>query len=88
MASKISRPVSKKLVNLPLPPKNAEVVQKLQPIGQPTDGIMVAAVDPRPAGQLEPHHAVAESGRDLRMLDRLRRVLIQERSHPGRPLLP
>ena len=27
-------------------PKNADVVQKLQPMGQPTDGIRVAAVSP------------------------------------------
>ena len=36
----------KKLTNFPLPPKKAEVVQKLQPMGQPTDGMMVAAVAP------------------------------------------
>ncbi len=29
---------------VPLPPKKEEVVQKLQPMGQPTEGMMVAAV--------------------------------------------
>ena len=33
-----------------MPPKNADVVQKLHPIGQPTDGMMVAAVLPLSPG--------------------------------------
>jgi len=36
-----------KLWKFPLPPKNEEVVQKLHPIGRPTDGITVAATDLR-----------------------------------------
>ena len=39
---------------LPLPPKKAEVVQKLQPIGHPTEGIMVAAVSRVLSGTLMP----------------------------------
>ncbi len=53
-ASKTSLPVFRKLMNLPLPPKNADVVQKLQPIGQPTDGMIVAAVEPIRFGSLSP----------------------------------
>src|SRR5207244_2546008 len=44
ITSNSSSPVSKKLTNFPLPPKNDDVVQKLHPMGQPTDGMMVAAV--------------------------------------------
>ena len=51
---KSSAPVSKKLTNFPLPPKNADVVQKLQPIGQPTDGMIVAAGLPPPRGAGNP----------------------------------
>src|ERR1035441_4172791 len=40
--------------NLALPPKNAEVVQKLQPMGQPTDGMMVAATAPLVCGSFIP----------------------------------
>ena len=54
MTSKSSSPVSKKLTNFPLPPKNAEVVQKLQPMGQPTEGMMVAAVAPLRSGKRMP----------------------------------
>ena len=54
MALKISWPFSKKLTTLPLPPKKAEVVQKLQPIGQPTDGMIVAAGLPPPFGPCRP----------------------------------
>src|SRR5215207_8562533 len=46
MMSNNSRPVLKKLRYLPLPPKNADVVQKLHPSGQPTEGITVAQVEP------------------------------------------
>src|SRR5579862_2401730 len=38
MTSNNSSPVSKKLTNFPLPPKKADVVQKLHPMGQPTEG--------------------------------------------------
>src|SRR3972149_810428 len=38
-----SSPRSRKVTDLPLPPKNSDVVQKLQPIGQPTDERIVAA---------------------------------------------
>ncbi len=41
-------------MNFPLPPKNADVVQKLHPIGQPTDGMMVAAVPPFRSGRRIP----------------------------------
>ena len=54
MTSNNSSPVSKKLTNFPLPPKNAEVVQKLHPMGQPTDGIIVAAVAPLRSGSRMP----------------------------------
>ncbi len=37
-----------------MPPKNAEVVQKLQPMGQPTEGMMVAAVVPLDCGSFTP----------------------------------
>jgi hypothetical protein len=43
-----------KVDNFPLPPKKEEVVQKLHPIGQPTDGIMVAAVPPLRFGRRIP----------------------------------
>src|ERR1017187_6222849 len=49
-----SSPVSQKFRNLPLPPKSAEVVQKLQPMGQPTDGMMVAATAPLAPGSFIP----------------------------------
>jgi len=39
---------------LALPPKKAEVVQKLQPMGQPTEGMMVAAVRPLSCGRFIP----------------------------------
>jgi hypothetical protein len=42
------------LTNFPLPPKKEDVVQKLQPIGQPTDGMMVAAVEPSRSGSRTP----------------------------------
>jgi hypothetical protein len=41
-------------MNLPLPPKKADVVQKLQPMGQPTEGMIVAAVPPLFSGRLMP----------------------------------
>src|SRR5437763_16553916 len=44
MTSYSSLPVSYTLTNLPLHPKNAEVVKKLHPIGQPAGVMMVAAV--------------------------------------------
>ena len=37
-----------------MPPKKAEVVQKLQPMGHPTDGMMVAAVLPLSCGNFIP----------------------------------
>src|ERR1035441_5199985 len=37
-------PVEYRLTIFPLPPKNAEVVQKLQPMGHPTEAMMVAEV--------------------------------------------
>ena len=37
-----------------MPPKNDDVVQKLQAIGQPTDGISVAAVAPLRVKALNP----------------------------------
>jgi hypothetical protein len=43
---KSSAPVFVEVEDLPLPPKNADVVQKLQPMGHPTEGMMVAAVEP------------------------------------------
>src|SRR5262245_16892536 len=43
-------PPSKKLTTFPLPPKHSDVVQKLHPIGQPTDGMMVADASPPPLG--------------------------------------
>ncbi len=54
IALKSSWPFSKKFTTFPLPPKNADVVQKLQPIGQPTDGMMVAAGEPPPFGARRP----------------------------------
>ena len=57
-------------MNLPLPPKNAEVVQKLHPMGQPTEGMMVAAVSPfRCRARLMPMVRGAEPGNDMRMAD-------------------
>jgi hypothetical protein len=47
-------PLSKKLTKFPLPPKKADVVQKLQPMGQPTDGMIVAAVAPLCSGKRTP----------------------------------
>ena len=44
----------KTLVECPLPPKNAEVAQKLQPIGQPTLGMIVAHVAPICCGSFSP----------------------------------
>src|SRR6185437_8894369 len=47
-ASSISRnsssPLEYKFSTFPLPPKKADVVQKLHPIGHPTDAMMVAEV--------------------------------------------
>ena len=54
ITSNNSSPVSKKLTNFPLPPKNAEVVQKLHPMGHPTEGIIVAAVAPLRSGKRMP----------------------------------
>ncbi len=59
-----------KLTILPFPPKNDEVVQKLQPIGQPTEGMIVAAGSPPPSRGWQPHQAEAERRRDRRMRDR------------------
>jgi hypothetical protein len=53
MTSNSSSPRLKKLTNFPLSPKDAEVVQKLQPTGQPT-GMIVAAVAPLRSGRLMP----------------------------------
>ena len=66
-----------------MPPKNADVVQKLQPIGQPTDGMMVAAVVPLLLRQRDAQDARAEAGDDLGMADRRALVLAQEAAHPG-----
>ena len=41
-------------MNLPLPPNMAEVEQKLQPIGQPTEGMSVAATSPGCLARLTP----------------------------------
>ena len=57
---KRSSPVSKKFTNLPLPPKKEDVVQKLHPIGQPTDGITVAAVAPSRSGMRTPRMRVSK----------------------------
>ena len=54
MTSNNSSPLSKKLTKFPLPPKKADVVQKLQPMGQPTDGMIVAAVAPLRSGKRMP----------------------------------
>src|SRR5512142_3095504 len=40
----ISSPVEYRLSIFPFPPKNADVVQKLHPIGHPIDEMMVAEV--------------------------------------------
>jgi hypothetical protein len=54
MTSNSSSPLSKKLTKFPLPPKKADVVQKLQPMGQPTEGMIVAAVAPLRSGKRIP----------------------------------
>ena len=54
MARYTSSPRSRKITIFPLPPKNAEVVQKLHPIGQPTEGMIVAAVCPLFWGAVTP----------------------------------
>ena len=48
-----------------MPPKNADVVQKLQPIGQPTDGNDRGRRGALGCGQLQPERARAEARHDL-----------------------
>ena len=48
IARYMSSPRGRNVTTWPLPPKNDDVVQKLQPIGQPTDGMIVAAGLPAP----------------------------------------
>ena len=88
MTSNSSSPVSKKLTNFPLPPKNAEVVQKLQPMGQPTEGIMVAAVAPFALRQANAHDARAHAGHNRRMPDRARSRLRPDSAASRRCLRP
>lgn len=54
MARDTCSPRSRKFTTRPLPPKNAEVVPKVQPIGQPTNGMIVVAGLPPPRGAVGP----------------------------------
>ena len=69
--------------NFPLPPKNAEVVQKLQPIGQPTEGIIVAAVPPSRCGSCTPMMRCLQAGNNRGMLNRRVLIFAQIAPHPG-----
>ena len=69
-------------MNFPLPPKNADVVQKLQPRGHPTDGIIVAAVPPLFSGQGQSQDARLHAGDDFRMLHRMLGILPEVPTHP------
>ena len=83
MTSKSSSPDSKKWMLLPLPPKKADVVQKLHPMGHPTEGIIVAAVSRVLSGIAHSQHAHTKSGEDFGMLDGSVRVFAKIAAHPG-----
>ena len=68
-----------------MPPNIAEVEQKLQPTGQPTDGMTVAAMSPAFSGAVTPTRARAVAGDDLRVTDGLLGVFAQERAEPADP---
>ena len=64
----------------------AEVEQKLQPIGQPTDGINVAAFDAGVVAERHAHDAGSDVGQDARVPDRLRLVFAEKPAHPANAL--
>ena len=88
ITSKSSSPVSKKLTNFPLPPKKAEVVQKLQPIGHPTEGIIVAAVAPLRSGRRMPMMRVRMPETISGWLNRGGLVFAEIAAHPSDTLAP
>jgi hypothetical protein len=65
----------------PLPPKNADVVQKLQPMGQPIDAMMVAEVS-RLSGILTPMTRRSKPDESRGMADRGLGVFAQVAAHP------
>ena len=58
-------------------------MQKLHPIGQPTDGITVAATEPPPLRQTYSQRTGLQAGNNFRMPDRCAVVLSQITPHPG-----
>jgi hypothetical protein len=69
-------------MNFPLPPKKEEVVQKLHPMGQPTEGMTVAAVRPLWLGSRIPMMRL-DSGNYTGMADRRMLVFSEVAAHPG-----
>ena len=57
-------------------------MQKSQPIGQPTDGIIVAAVSRLLSGYTHAEDAKAEARQDLRVHHRRVSILTKESAHP------
>ena len=55
-------------------------------MGQPTDGMMVAAVPPFRSGSLQAHDAGAESGNDIGMLNGRVGIFAKIAPHPGNSL--
>jgi hypothetical protein len=66
--------------------RRADVVQKLQPIGQPTDGTIVADAAAASAGAGQPHDAKSERRGYRPVSDRTFRSFTQEGAHPRHPL--
>ena len=64
----------------------AEVEQKLQPSGQPTDGMIVAATSPRRSFAVDAQVPRAEARGDHRMAQRPVLVLAQEAAEPAHAL--
>ncbi len=68
---------------MPLPPKNEEVVQKLQPMGQPTEGMMVAAVSRVVSGTRIPSTCMPKPDRISGWVIGSIRIFTQITPHPG-----
>ena len=64
----------------------AEVEQKLQPSGQPTDGISVAATSPGCSRTRDAQVPRADAGEDRRVADGPLGVLAQEAAEPAHAL--
>ena len=64
----------------------AEVEQKLQPSGQPTEGMSVAATSPRRSFERDAHVPRADARGDQRVAERPVFVLAQEAAEPAHAL--